>query len=45
MQLAALKKQRCQTIFKDEGTGAHINRPYPLSEDLAAQRHAYCLEA
>src|SRR5271167_1780860 len=27
MQLAALKKAGCQTVFKDEVTGAHVNRP------------------
>jgi DNA invertase Pin-like site-specific DNA recombinase len=27
MQLAALKKAGCKTVFKDEVTGAHVNRP------------------
>jgi DNA invertase Pin-like site-specific DNA recombinase len=27
MQLAALKKAGCKTLFKDEVTGAHVNRP------------------
>src|SRR5271156_5780690 len=27
MQLAALKKDGCKTVFKDEVTGAHVNRP------------------
>ncbi len=27
MQLAALKKAGCKTVFKDEVTGAHANRP------------------
>ena len=27
MQLAALKKAGCKTVFKDEMTGAHVNRP------------------
>ena len=27
MQLAALKKVGCKTVFKDEVTGAHVNRP------------------
>ena len=27
MQLAALKKAGCKTVFKDEATGAHVNRP------------------
>src|SRR5258708_36827737 len=27
MQLAALKKAGCATVFKDEVTGAHVNRP------------------
>jgi DNA invertase Pin-like site-specific DNA recombinase len=27
MQLAALKKAGCKTVFKDEVTGAHIKRP------------------
>src|SRR6202049_4006133 len=27
MQLAALKKAGCTTLFKDEVTGAHVNRP------------------
>jgi DNA invertase Pin-like site-specific DNA recombinase len=27
MQLAALKKAGCRTVFKDEVTGAHVNRP------------------
>ena len=27
MQLAALKKAGCKTIFKDEVTGAHVKRP------------------
>ena len=27
MQLAALKKNGCKTVFKDEVTGAHVNRP------------------
>ncbi len=26
-QLAALKKAGCKTVFKDEVTGAHVNRP------------------
>src|SRR5271156_4750852 len=29
MQLAALKKAGCKTVFKDEVTGAHVNRPAP----------------
>jgi DNA invertase Pin-like site-specific DNA recombinase len=27
MQLAALKKAGCKTVFKDEVTGAHVKRP------------------
>jgi DNA invertase Pin-like site-specific DNA recombinase len=27
MQLAALKKAGCKTVFKDEVTGAHVDRP------------------
>jgi len=27
MQLAALKKAGCKTVFRDELTGAHVNRP------------------
>jgi DNA invertase Pin-like site-specific DNA recombinase len=27
MQLATLKKAGCKTVFKDEVTGAHVNRP------------------
>ena len=27
MQLTALKKAGCKTVFKDEVTGAHVNRP------------------
>jgi DNA invertase Pin-like site-specific DNA recombinase len=27
MQLAALKKARCKTVFRDEVTGAHVKRP------------------
>jgi hypothetical protein len=27
MQLAALKKAGCKTVFKHEVTGAHVNRP------------------
>ena len=27
MQFAALKKAGCKTVFKDEVTGAHVNRP------------------
>ncbi len=27
LQLAALKKAGCKTVFKDEVTGAHVNRP------------------
>jgi Enterobacteriaceae phage serine recombinase len=27
MQLAALKQAGCKTVFKDEVTGAHVNRP------------------
>jgi len=26
-QLAALKQAGCKTVFKDEVTGAHVNRP------------------
>ena len=47
MQLAALKKAGCKTVFKDEVTGAHVNRPAldPLPENLAARRHAHRVEA
>ena len=27
MQIAALKKAGCETVFKDEGTGAYLKRP------------------
>jgi DNA invertase Pin-like site-specific DNA recombinase len=35
MQLAALKKAGCKTVFKDEVTGAHVKRP-ALSRCLKA---------
>jgi len=37
MQLAALKKAGCKTVFKDEVTGAHVKRP-ALTRCLKAVR-------
>ena len=47
LQLAALKKAGCQTVFKDEGlSGATTSAlPSPLPEEAGTRRHADCVEA
>ena len=47
LQLAALKKAGCQTVFKDEGiSGATTKRPAcSLPEEARTRRHADSLEA